>query len=558
MKYTLGLDFGTLSVRALIVDARTGKEAAHAVSAYRHAVMQSAIGQEECAGREFALQYPPDYLESMREAIDGAVKKAGIDVKDIAGVGIDFTSCTVLPVDKEGVPLCTKEEFAEDPHSYVKLWKHHAAQSQADEINAVASARGEKWLKRYGGTIGCEWQFPKLLEVLEKSPRVYNATAYWCEAADWIVWQLTGRYVKNACCAGYKGMWSKKDGYPSEDFFEALNPAMRNVIKDKFDAPFAFPGERAGVLNGRGAALTGLSEGTPVAVPVIDAHAALPACKIVDDNVMLIIVGTSACHISLGKDVAIDGICGVVEDGIMPGHFAYESGQASAGDLFEWTVKKILPQSYRDEAEKRGMSVYGYLDELASELRPGESGLIALDWFNGNRSVLSDSRLSGAIIGLTLSTKAEEIYLALAESMVFGTRAIVENYRKNGIDVDKIVLAGGIAEKSDFVTQLFSDILNMPVCKAGSSQAGALGSAIYASVAAGADNGGYDDLRQAALCMGSLKDKVFTPDPSRVKAYDKLYAVYAELYEKFGRDGKIMHILKEIAKESTDENNRCD
>lgn len=557
MKYTLGLDFGTLSVRALIVDAKTGKEAAHAVSEYEHGVMDTALPDSTPLKRDFALQDPDDYLKSMKRAVCEAVKKAAISPADIIGIGVDFTSCTVLPTDKYGEPLCSKERFRSEPHAYVKLWKHHAAQKQADEINALAAARGEKWLKRYGGSIGCEWQFPKLLEVLEESPQVYRATDFWCEAADWIVWQLTGRYSKNACCAGYKGIWSKRDGYPSRDFFRALNPDMDNVIEEKFNAPFAFPCERAGVLDDRGARLTGLCEGTPVAVPVIDAHAALPACRIVDENVMLVIVGTSACHISLGKDVAIDGICGVVEDGIMPGHFAYESGQASVGDLFDWVTGAVLPQRYADEASARGISVYALLDEKADAITPGESGLVALDWFNGNRSILSDSRLSGALIGLTLSTTVEEIYRALAEAIVFGTRRIVENYRNKGIDINGIVLAGGIAEKSEFVSQLFSDILMMPVRKAGSPQAGALGSAIYASVAAGSEKGGYDDIRTAALAMGSLKEKVYTPDPERAERYDKLYAIYKTLYGIFG-EGKIMHRLKDISGGKGNESNRCD
>lgn len=551
MKYTIGLDYGTLSVRAVLVDSKTGQEIAVAVYPYPHGVMDQALPCGTPLPPDFALQDPDDYVQGLRSTVRSVLEQAGVSAQDVIGIGIDFTACTVLPVDASGVPLCKHPEFASEPHAYVKLWKHHAAQEQADAINALARERQENWLRRYGGIIGSEWEFPKLLEVLQKCPRVYEQTAHWCEAADWIVWQLTGSYTKNACCAGFKGMWSKQDGYPSEDFFAQLHPQMRHVIRDKMQGEVLFPGQCAGRLDARGAELTGLRVGTAVAVPVIDAHAALPACQIVDDGAMLAIVGTSTCHISLGQEQPIDGICGVVQDGVIPGHFAYESGQACVGDHFQWVVEHIVPQAYFREAQDKGISVYRLMDEKAEQIPPGANGLVALDWFNGNRSTLMNSRLTGAIVGLKLSTTAEDIYRALIEATAFGTKTIVDNYLSHGIPVDTFVLAGGIVDKSDFVTQLYCDVLNRPVRVCASGQAGALGSAIYASAAAGSKAGGYDSVSEAARAMGRLKDKVYTPDPQRAAVYDALYRQYRELYTYFGTQSHMMEDLRAIAQGTT-------
>ena len=545
--YVIGLDYGTLSVRALLVNAKTGEELATSVYEYPHGVIDKELPFGTPLEADYALQHPEDYVRGLTHTINEVLHLSGINRKDISGVGVDFTACTMIPVREDGTPLCYLEEFKSDPESYVKLWKHHAAQNQADRINAVAIERNEPWLSRYGGKVNSEWELPKIMEVYYKSSKVYNSMRYYAEAADWIVWMMTGRYVRNACAAGYKGLWNKKDGYPGKDFFRALDKGLENVIEEKFDAEVLPLGRIAGYIDAKGAELTGLTEGTAVAVPIIDAHAALPAAKIKDKGKLLAIIGTSACHIVLGEDKPIKGISGVVEDGILPGYFAYEAGQAASGDILEWAVANIVPDNYQAEALKRGIGIYRLLDEKGEMLSAGESGLLSLDWFNGNRSILSDSDLTGAIIGLKLTTKPEEIYRCFVEGTAFGTRIIVENFINNGVEIDEIIAAGGIADKSPFIMQIYSDILNMPIKIAGSSQSGALGSAIFASVAAGAEKGGYDDIREAIDNMGRLKDVVYYPKKENTLIYNQLFEEYKTLHNYFGREC-IMKRLKKIGR----------
>lgn len=543
-KYTIGLDFGTLSVRALLVNALTGNEIASSVFVYPHGVMELQLPDGTPLEKDFALQHPRDYVEGLAYTIKDILSSSNVNKKDIIGIGVDFTACTMLPVTNDGTPLCYLDEFVSQPQSYVKLWKHHAAQPQADRMNAIAEKRGEEFIKRYGGKINCEWEMPKLMEVLDKSPEVYNAMRYYVEAADWIVWIFTGKYFRNACCAGYKGLWNKNNGYPSKEYFKALDSKLENVIEDKFDVDILYPGDRAGYLNSYGAALTGLCEGIAIAVPVIDAHAALPAAGIKDKGRMLAIMGTSTCHILLGEDRPIEGVSGIVEDGVIVGEFAYEAGQACVGDHFQWVVEKIVPNEYYKQAKEKEMNIYKYMDEKAAKLRVGESGLLALDWFNGNRSILVDANLTGMILGLRLTSTVEEIYRSLIEATAFGTRIIVENFKNNGVKVNELIISGGIAEKSPFTMQVYADVMNMPLMISDSKQTGALGSAIYASVAAGAKSGGYDDIREAITRMGKLKDKIYNPIKDNVDAYNKLYNEYKILHDYFGKENQVMKRLK--------------
>ena len=549
-KFSIGVDYGTLSGRALIVNIETGEELASAVFEYPHSVMSECLPSGKKLGFDWALQHPQDYLDVLYNTIPAVLKESGVSKDDVVGIGLDFTACTILPAKKDGTPLCFLDEYKDEPHAYVKLWKHHAAQHLANKLNEIAEQRNEPWLKNYGGKISSEWAIPKIWQVLDEAPEIYNAADTFIEAADWVVWQLCGIENRNSCCAGYKEMWNKKTGYPSKDFFKALDPALENVIEDKLSENISPMGSKAGELTEAMAEKLGLNAGTAIATAIIDAHVFVPAAGIAEAGKMLAIMGTSTCHMLLGKEEKqVKGMCGVVEDGILPGFFGYEAGQSCVGDHFQWFIDNCLPASYYEDAKEKGMNIHKYLREKAEKYKPGESGLVALDWWNGNRSCLVDVDLTGMILGMTLLTKPEEIYRALIEATAYGTRMIIETFREYGVEVNEFYAAGGIAKKDPMTMQIYSDILNLPIKIAGSDQGGALGSAIFGSVAAGKANGGYDDVFSAASKLGKVLDTKYEPDPEAVKIYDKLYAEYKILHDYFGRGANdVMKRLKEIKK----------
>ena len=535
-RYVIGIDYGTLSGRCVLVDVNSGEEIAESVLNYAHAVMDETLPNGEKLPSSFALQHPEDYLDVLRATVPDVLSKAGISAEDVMGLGIDFTACTVLPMDEKGTPLCMKDEFKDNKHSYVKLWKHHAAQPEADEINALAAKRGEPWLPIYGGKVSCEWALPKILETLRKAPEVYDNTYRFIEAADWLSLMLTGEETHSAPFAGYKGLWNAETGYPSNDFMTALDPRLDGIVGTKLSEKVLGMDKKAGYINESGAALTGLNIGTPVSLPMIDAHAAMPALNITDDGDLMLIVGTSSCHILNSKEVkSVEGICGYVKDGVVPGLYTYEAGQAGVGDIFDWFVKNCVPAGYAEEAREKGISIHKLLREKASKLSVGESGLLALDWWNGNRSVLVNSNLTGMILGMTLGTKPEEIYRALIEATAFGLKVIVEQYENSGISINSICAAGGIAQKDEMMMQIYADVLDREIRIAGSTQAGALGSAIYASVAAGA----YADLKAAAEKLSKPDAKTYAPIAENAMAYKRLYGEYKTLHDYFGKENKI-------------------
>ncbi|MBQ6265663.1 MAG: ribulokinase [Clostridia bacterium] len=549
-KYAIGLDYGTLSGRALLVDVSDGKEIATSVFEYPHAVMDECLPDGKKLGMDWALQHPQDYLDVLSNTIPAVIKESQVDPADIIGVGIDFTTCTVLPVLADSTPLCFLPEYAGNPHAYVKLWKHHAAQPYANKLNDIARELGVDWLDTFGGKISSEWLVPKIWQTLDEAPEIYEKADKFIEAADWVVWQLCGKETRNACCAGYKAIWNKKNGYPPKSFFKALDPRLENLVEDKL-GPVTPIGEKAGEVTAKMAELTGLREGTAVAIATADAHVAVPAVGITREGELLAIMGTSTCHILLGStEKQVPGMCGVVEDGVMPGLYGYEAGQCCVGDSFQWYIDNCLPESIYNEAKEKGVNIHKLLREKCSAKKPGESGLIALDWFNGNRSVLCDIDLTGVILGITLQTKPEDIYRALIESTAYGTRMIVDTFNENGVKVNTFYAAGGISQKDPMTMQIYSDVLNMPVKIAGTTQCGSLGSAILGAVAAGRANGGYDDVYEAAGIMGKVRDTVYYPNPENIEIYNKLYAEYKTLHDYFGRGANdVMKRLKKIASE---------
>ncbi|UFU05907.1 ribulokinase [Ruania halotolerans] len=547
--YTIGVDFGTLSGRAVVVRVSDGAELGSAEHTYPHAVMDRTLTASAANSElppEWALQVPADYVEVLKTAVPAAVEAAGIDPAQVIGIATDFTACTMIPVRADGTPLCELEQFADRPHAYVKLWKHHAAQPHADRINALARERGESWLPRYGGLISSEWQFAKGLQLLEEDREIYDAMDRWVEAADWIVWQLGGQYQRNACTVGYKGIY--QDGkHVGEEFLAALNPDFATFVQDKLEQPIAQLGDAVGQLTAEAAGWTGLPEGIAVAAGNVDAHVTLPAANAVENGQLTLIMGTSTCHVVNSDQLhEVPGMCGVVDGGVIAGKYGYEAGQSGVGDIFGWFVSSGVPAAYTAEAERRGLSVHAYLTELAEQQPIGGHGLVALDWHNGNRSVLVDTELSGLIIGQTLATRPEDIYRALLEATAFGTRTIIEAFTGAGVPITELVVAGGLL-KNRFLMQMYADVTGLPLSTITSEQGPAVGSAIHAAVAAGA----YPDVRTAAASMGHRTVGAYQPNAEATAAYDRLFAEYSRLHDYFGRgENDVMKRLKTLRREA--------
>ncbi|HEU5109941.1 MAG TPA: ribulokinase [Micromonosporaceae bacterium] len=538
----VGIDYGTLSGRAVVVRVADGAELGTAVYEYPHAVLTDALPDGTPLGHDWALQVPDDYVGVLREAVPAAIADAGVDPARVIGIGTDFTACTMVPTLADGTPLCEVDGYAGRPHAYVKLWKHHAAQPQADRINELAERRAEAWLPRYGGLISSEWEFAKGLQLLEEDPEAYAAMDRWVEAADWIVWRLTGAYVRNACTAGYKGI--RQDGrYPDEEFLAALNPDFAGFVRDKLDQPIGQLGARAGGLTEEAAGWTGLPAGIAVSVGNVDAHVTSAAGNALRPGQMVAIMGTSTCHVMNGAELrSVPGMCGVVDGGIVAGQWGYEAGQSGVGDIFGHFVDQYLPAAYAQQARAEGLNPHEYLTRLAAAQRPGAHGLIALDWHGGNRSVLVDHELSGVLVGETLATRPEDVYRALIEATAFGTRTIIETFNEAGVPVRDLLIAGGLT-KNPLIMQIYSDVTRLPLSLIDSEQGPALGSAIHAAVAAGA----YPDVPAAAAQMGRVKREVYTPDETAAAVYDELFAEYARLHDYFGRGAnQVMRKLRAI------------
>ena len=508
-KYAIGVDFGTESGRAVLVETKTGKEIVASVYSYQNGVIDKQLpveGHPVTLEPEWALQDPEDYIRTFQKTIPDVLSQAAIQPEDVIGIGIDFTACTILPVKSDGTPLCMLPEYRRNPHSWVKLWKHHAAQPEADKINATARRMGEPWLDRYGGKISSEWFFAKTLQILDEAPDIYDAADRLIEAADWVVWQLTGVEKRNSCTAGYKAMWSKREGYPPNDYFKTLHPRLEKVVDEKMSRIIYPIGDKAGGLTAQAAEWTLLKEGTAVAIANVDAHVSVPAATVTEPGRMVMIMGTSICHMLLGKEEqSVEGMCGVVEDGIIPGLFGFEAGQSGVGDIFAWFLDNCVPEEYCIEAGKRGLSVHQLLEAKAALQKPGQHGLLALDWWNGNRSVLVDVALSGLLIGATLGTAPEDIYRALIEATAYGTRVIIEAFERNDVKVDELVACGGLPEHNKMLMQIYADVTGRNFKISAAKQTPALGAAMFGAVAAGRRAGGYDTILDAAKQMAQLE-----------------------------------------------------
>ena len=531
--YAIGVDFGTESGRALLLDLNNGEELAVSVVAYPSGVIDRTLPPTgEQLPHDWALQDPDDWVTVLGTAIPEVVSKAGVSPDGVAGLGIDVTSATVLPVTGEGVPLCTLEQWRGRRHAWPKLWKHHAAQPVADRLNEVALERGEDFLSRYGGRISSEWYYPKLIELWREDREIYDAAYGFIEATDWIVWYLTGNERRQTCTAGYKAMWSPTEGLPAREYFEAAYPGFARP-EEKLGSSFAPLGTRAGNLRPGVAERLGLPESVAVAVGNVDSFVSVPGAGVEHPGAFVMVVGTSICDMVVDQqEVRLPGITGVVKDGILPGLYGYEAGQAAAGDMLAWFVSSLA-----------GERSYEELEQAAAKFGPGETGLVALDWWNGNRTILADADLTGVICGLTLQTTVEQTYRALLESIAFGNRRIMENFIEHGLELTEIVACGGIAERSPLIMQLLADTSGLRVQIPASTEVPARGSALFGALAAGV----FDDTASAVAATRPGIARAYTPDPAAKQIHDRVYAVYRALYETLGRaQVELLHELKRI------------
>lgn len=548
-KFAIGIDYGSGSGRVAVVNVKTGEVAGTHVTEYKHGVITDHLPHNHIKlKRDTALQHPQDYIDVLEQSIPLSLQAANVKAEDIIGIGIDFTACTIIPVNESFEPLSFNKKWKDNPNAWVKLWKHHAAQEQANRMNELAIDRNETWLKRYGGIISSEWMLPKVLEILEDSPDLYRETTYFLEAADWITTIMTGVLKRNSCAAGFKGTWDKEDGYLSKDFLKALHPDLEDIYDHQLSGKVVSIGQKAGHLTVEFSKRIGLPEGIPVAMGMIDAHAGVPGSGVTTPDQMVLVMGTSTCHVLLSdEEKFIDGISGVVKNSIIPDYYAYEGGQAAVGDIFAWFTKENVPAYVQENAEKQGETIHEYLEKLATKLSPGSNGLLALDWHNGCRTPLVDSDLSGAFIGLKLSTKPEEMYRALIESTAFGTKMIIDHFNENGIEIKKLVACGGLPQQNHLLMQIYADVTGMPIQIASNTITPAIGSAMYGAVVAGVENGGYDNITDAAKHMASLEDFQYEPHKENNEKYEHLYKEYKKLVDYFGK-GKndVMRYLKNI------------
>ncbi len=531
-----------------MADVQTGEIMGTHIVPYQHGVITEQLpGTNISIPYGSALQHPQDYLDVLEIGIPCAVAKANIDAAQIIGLGIDFTASTVLPVDRDLNPLCFSPQFQNSHHSWVKLWKHHHTKPQTEKIYQLATQRKEKWLRRLGYNISEEWAIPKILEVFDDAPELYARTTYFIEAVDWIVSLLTSTITRSNCSLGFKAFWNEQDGFPEEFFYE-LDPEFGATIVSKLQGHIKQVGTCAGTLTKQWAEKLSLPQGLPIATGIIDAHSALLGNGVYQSQTLLMVMGTSTCHLMVSPELKeIPGISGVVKDSVIPGLYAYEAGQSAVGDLFGAYVNKHIPPAYVEEADRLGVSVFTLLEAKAEQLSPGENGLIALDWHNGNRSVLSDADLSGLLMGLTIHTKPEEIFRAYMESTAFGAKMILNTYQEWGMEIKEVIASGGLPKRNPLLMQIYADILDKPIKVAQSEQASAIGAAILGSVAAGGKNGGPSSIIQAIQQMASPIETTYYPNKENTQTYQTLYTMYQTLHNYFGiQHQHMMRTLKQM------------
>ena len=538
-KYTIGLDYGTNSVRALLVSVANGREVAASTWTYEHGNEGVILSGDP----NLARQHPADYLKGAAITIKAVLRAArrkskSFKVSDVIAIGVDTTGSTPLPVDSDGVALALKKRFANEPAAMAWLWKDHTGVAEAAEITALAARLRPQYLAKCGGKYSSEWYFSKLLHCLRTSPKVFDAAHTWVELADWVPASLTGTEAPDKirfgiCAAGHKAMFNSDwGGYPDKQFLRKLDPKLA-ALRDRLPSEAYTVDKPAGRLTADWAKRTGLPAGIPVAIGAFDAHLGAVGAG-VGPGTLVKIIGTSTCDIMVhpaSKPLAdIPGMCGQVNGSVLANFIGLEAGQSAVGDIFNWFVNYIQPGG-------ETLGSHEALTAGAKKLKPGQSGLVALDWNNGNRTILTDQRLTGLMLGQTLYTTPAEIYRALVEATAFGALTIINRMEEYGVKVKQVVNCGGIAEKNPVVMQIYADVTGRPMKISRSSQTCALGAAIAASVAAGKRAGGWSNIPAAQKAMTGLKTKVFKPNPAAHKVYQQLYVLYRQLHDAFGTEG---------------------
>ncbi|HQH53991.1 MAG TPA: ribulokinase [Candidatus Hydrogenedentes bacterium] len=550
-KYTIGLDYGTNSVRALVVDVANGREVGTAVWNYAHGKEGVILSNDP----NLARQHPADYVKGAEAAIAkalAAAKKAvkGFSPGQIIGIGVDTTGSTPLPIDENGCPLAFQKRFAKEPAAMAWLWKDHTGIAEAEEITAMARTDRPQYLAKCGGTYSSEWFFSKILHCRRANPKVFEAAYSWIECADWIPAMLTGNeapgsYVACVCAAGHKAMYNDAwGGYPDKEFLSKLDPAL-GVLRERLKAKAFAIDTKVGGLSKTWAKKTGLPEGIPVAAGAFDAHLGAVGAGI-QPGIFARIVGTSTCDMAVASmarpPADIPGLCGIVPGSILPDAIGLEAGQSAVGDIFNWFVNYIQPGGPKAGSHEA-------LTKEAARIAPGASGLLALDWNNGNRTVLVDQRLTGLLLGQTLYTTPAEIYRALIEATGFGALTIINRFEEYGVPIRRVINCGGIAEKNPLVMQIYADIMGRTMEISRSAQTCALGAAIAGAVVAGKRAGGYSSIAAAQKAMTGLKAKKYTPGPRARRVYQELYPLYKALHDALGTQswsGNLHHIMKRL------------
>jgi len=526
--YVIGVDYGTQSARAQILAADDGAVCCESVFFYPHGVMSRQLPDgTPLIGEHWALVHPQDYWEALVQLVHDLMQQSQIDRTLIKGLSIAATACTLVPVNDELTPLCCLKPFMHMPHAYAKLWKHHRAEEEARHMTQIAATRGEPFLSTYGGAISSEWVMPKMLEVLREAPEVFHAADVFLQISDWLDSLLTGKMIRGGGISSFKAMYSRKNGYPSSDYLARVHPQMPEAVRDKLRGEMVFPGEKAGELTQNAADALGLLPGITVASGHTDAHAAALGAGVQQSGDYLVVLGTSSVtHFLHSEHKQIPGVNACVRDGLLPDLTCYTAGQACVGDMLEWFVRLI-------DTEKSSRT-YMDLEKEAALLHAGDCGLIALDWWNGNRCLLGNNRLSGLMMGMTLHTSRADIYRALMESIAFGQRMIRDQYETHGLSVGRIILCGGIAAKSPLMCQIMADVLGMPVEISSTKQATALGAGMCAATGLGIENGGYEHLEDAVMHMRSKTGTIVYPDKDQTACYDEIFKRYRRLHDFFG------------------------
>ncbi|AXZ22723.1 ribulokinase [Staphylococcus warneri] len=530
MSYSIGIDYGTASGRVILVNTSDGKIVSSYEETYQHGTIAEELGGETLPHNYF-LQHAGDYHHVLENGVKHVLEESQINKDEVVGIGVDFTSCTVVFLDENFRPLHMNEDLSHHPHAYVKLWKHHGAQDEATQMVEANEKANQNWLDYYGHSVNSEWMIPKILEVKHKAPELLERAHYIMEAGDYMTSLLVNQNIRSNCGIGFKGFYDEVNGF-NYDFFETVDPELPQIIKDKCEAPVIQIGDSAGSLSEYYQNLWGLSSNVQISPYMIDAHSGVLGAGAIEKGEFTPVIGTSTCHLMLDpKQEPIPSITGSVKDAIIPGLYAYEAGQAAVGDLFSYS-ERMAPQHIVEEAAKQDKSVLEYLETLASQIPVEDQHVVVLDWHNGNRSILSDSHLTGSVFGLTLQTPFEMVHRAYLESTAFGTKMIMKQFEDNDIPVHTVYASGGIPKKSQLLVDIYANVLNKKVVVLESSNATALGAAMLGANVGGA----YDTLRETVQHMKQPVYYEKQPDPEKVKHYEKLFDKYQKLHDLLGRE----------------------